>query len=120
MEYDELEAKVIAMIMCQFNERMSISKVEYRNKYVITYSLQKAMKKWGGRAKQSVTSEMKQLHNRECFYPIQISEISQTEYERALESLIFLVKKRDSSLKSSHVTVPMEVPKEIMSAKKMY
>ena len=104
MEYDELESKVIAIIMCQFNNKMSISKVEYRNEFFITYSLQKEMKKWGGRAKQLETLEMKQLHHRECFYSIHISMMSQTELKRALESLIFLVEKIDGHLKSRHFT----------------
>jgi hypothetical protein len=41
------EAKVLAMVMCQFNERMSISKTQHGEHFVVTYSLKKGIRKFG-------------------------------------------------------------------------
>jgi hypothetical protein len=42
---------------------------------------------------------MKQLNNREVFEPIDVSKLSAIEKKRALESLIFLVEKKDKTIK---------------------
>ena len=50
MEYDQEEAKVLAMIMCQFNDRMTkTEKIVYGSQHIVTYSLQKGIKKFGQR-----------------------------------------------------------------------
>ena len=46
-EYNLNDAKVIAMIMCQFNERMETAKIHHGNQYVVTYSLMKGIQKFG-------------------------------------------------------------------------
>ena len=38
--------------------------------------------------------EMKQLHDRDCFGPIDISTLTPLERKRALESFMFLVEKK--------------------------
>ena len=44
MEYTLAEAKVLAMIMCQFNERMvKTNKIVHGTQHVVTYSLKKAI-----------------------------------------------------------------------------
>ena len=42
---------------------------------------------------------MKQLHDQAVFELIQLEEMTQLERKRALESLIFLVEKRDGRVK---------------------
>ena len=50
LEYDLEEAKVLAMIMCLFNDRMTkTEKIVYGSQHVVTYSLQKGIKKFGQR-----------------------------------------------------------------------
>jgi len=44
--------------------------------------------------------EMRQLHERVVFKPINIHELAHQEKRRALESLIFLVEKRDGRIKA--------------------
>jgi hypothetical protein len=64
MDYDENEAKVIAMIMMQICERVSINtKNEYGQQHVVTYSLQQAIKKFGQDGWKAGFDEMKQLHD---------------------------------------------------------
>ena len=101
-EYNETEAKVLTSVMCQFKERMKMTKIEHGNQYVVTYSLRKGIKEFGEQGKQSVVKEMKQLHDRNCFKPVNITTLSPTEKKRALESLIFLTEKQDGTIKARH------------------
>eukprot|EP00978_Attheya_sp_CCMP212_P046873 scaffold416585_cov22-Attheya_sp.AAC.1 len=43
---------------------------------------------------------MKQLHDRTVFEPIRLSDMNPVERKRAMESLIFLVEKRDGTIKA--------------------
>jgi len=77
-EYNVVEAKVLATIMCQFKERMKTTKIKHGNQYVVTYSLKKGIKEFGKQGKQSVVKERKQLHDRKCFMPVNITTLSPT------------------------------------------
>jgi len=103
LEYTPLEARVIAMIMCQLKEKgVQGTPTTIGVQHVITYSLKRGLQKFGERGKASTLKEMKQLVDRECFYPIKRSTMTSTERKRALESLIFLTEKRDGTIKSRH------------------
>ena len=53
------------------------------------------------RGKQAAFKEMKQLHDRVCFEPIDKKTLAATEAKRVLESLIFLAEKKvDQSVKA--------------------
>ena len=65
-----------------------------------TYSLSKGLKKFGDKGYEAASGEMKQLHDRECFTPINVQDLTPVERKRALESLIFLVEKRDGCVKA--------------------
>eukprot|EP00978_Attheya_sp_CCMP212_P015779 scaffold40834_cov35-Attheya_sp.AAC.1 len=43
---------------------------------------------------------MKQLHDRVVFEPIRLTDMNPKERKRAMESLIFLVEKRDGTVKA--------------------
>ena len=58
----------------------------------------KGLKKFGDRGRQAAFKEMKQLHDRVVFKPIIVSELTEQEKRRAMESLIFLVEKRDGTI----------------------
>ena len=64
-----------------------------------TYSLAKGLKKFGNKGYAAASGEMKQLHDRGCFTPINVQDLTPVEWKRALESLIFLVEKRDGGVK---------------------
>ena len=102
MEYTSEEASVLATIMCQFEERMQVSRIQHGKQLVVTYSLKKGIKQFGEKGRKSALKEMKQLHDRECFKPIKKESMSKTERKRALESLIFLTEKRDGTIKARH------------------
>ena len=54
---------------------------------LVTYSLAKALKKWEGRAFESAYSEMEQLHDRDCFDPIDVRSMSASERKKAMTKL---------------------------------
>ena len=45
-------------------------------------------------------SEIKQLHDREAFTPINIKDLSPEERKRALETIVFMEEKRDGRIKT--------------------
>ena len=54
-----------------------------------TYSLKKGILKYGMKGKQVVYKELSQLHNREVFKPVMLSNLTKEEREKAMSSLIF-------------------------------
>ena len=67
------------------------------------YSVKKGIKAFGVQGKEAVLKEIKQLHDRTCFEPILIKDLTPLERRRAMEALIFLTEKRDGSIKARQV-----------------
>ena len=67
--------------------------------FVQQYGLGKGIQKFGMKGKEAAISEMKQLHDRVVFTPIDVSQLTQKEKDEAMESLMFLVEKRDGRVK---------------------
>jgi hypothetical protein len=67
--------------------------------FVQSCSLRKGLKKFGQKGRDAACKEMKQLNDRDVFEPIRIEDLTEIEKRRAMESLIFLVEKRDKSMK---------------------
>ena len=101
-EYTLAEAKVMAMIMTQINERLETKSSTLGNQHLVPYSLKKGIQKFGEKGRRAALKEMKQLHDRKAFQPVHKSSLKQTEKSRALESLIFLTEKRDGTIKARH------------------
>ena len=53
----------------------------------------------GEKGKQAVSKELLQIHMRDTFRPINSETLSKTEYDKVLESHLFLKHKRDHSIK---------------------
>ena len=100
-EYSVESAKVIAHIMCNYAS-MNSGRMSKKKFYqlVHTYSLQKGIKKFGVKGKQAAYKEMRQLHDRIVFTPVRVESLTAQERKRAMESLIFLVEKRDGRIKA--------------------
>ena len=92
LEYSVQSARVIAYLMTD-NHEMSYT-------FAQTYSLKKGIKKFGERGENAASKEIKQLHDRKVFDPIDYDELTVKEKKQAMESLIFLVEKRDGSIKA--------------------
>ena len=70
--------------------------------FLINCSPQKGLKKFGKKGFDSALNEMKQLHDRDCWKPIKLTDLSQSEKKKALESLMFLVEKKSGKIKARH------------------
>jgi hypothetical protein len=90
-EYDTEIAGVAARIIHSENEKAHC--------FGQQYILQKGMKKFGAKGKEGVVNEVSQLHNRECFKPLHVHELSLAEKKKAQEALVFLTEKKDDSVK---------------------
>ena len=62
-------------------------------------SLQVATNKFGKPAKDTAFKEMKQLHDRIAFNPLDVVNMTLEERQKALESLIFVKEKHNETLK---------------------
>jgi hypothetical protein len=100
--YDTAEARVIVDIMSEIKDRLQISRQKYGEQFAITYSLPKGIKRFGENGVKAVNKEMRQLHDRDSWKPIYKDELSKMEKTRAMESLIFLVEKKDGTIKARH------------------
>jgi hypothetical protein len=71
---------------------------------IMTQLLMKAgLKRWKQPAEAAITTEVSQLHFRDTFEPMNPKELTQEEYNGALESHLFLKQKRDDSIKGRMV-----------------
>ena len=102
IEYDEQMALVIANIMCHIRDQVVPNKVNSGVHNVTTYTLKQGINKWGQKVSDLAMKEMKQLIDRDCWKPIHVNTISKSECKRVMRSLLFLIKKRDNTIKSRH------------------
>jgi hypothetical protein len=70
-----------------------------RHQFIQKLNLSRGLQEFGKRGEQAAMTEMKQLHERMVFEPINIENFTWLERKRALESLIFLTEKRNGDVK---------------------
>jgi hypothetical protein len=99
-EYSQGTAQVIATVMCHWNNVCKHYDDTTLAMFIQTYSLNKGMKKFGQKGMDAAIKEMKQLHDRTVFEGIKVSHMTPLERKRAMESLLFLIKKRDGRIKA--------------------
>jgi Reverse transcriptase (RNA-dependent DNA polymerase) len=97
---DVKEAQVFATVVMIIRERGTATKVKHGHQFVETYSLKRAINKFGEDAKQAAQGEMQQLQDRDCFRPISKRELTALERSRAVESLLFVVEKKSGKKKA--------------------
>lgn len=68
--------------------------------FVETSSLARGLNKFGHKGREAAVNEIKQLHDRKVFVPLNVKDMMQKECKQAMESLIFLTKKRDGPIKA--------------------
>ena len=68
--------------------------------YAMTQLSTKAgIQKWGEPETEAVSTELEQIHYRDTFDPVNHRSLSKKEYEKVLESHLFLKQKRNKSIK---------------------
>ena len=103
--YNQQESIVIASFIHKWNnvlnKQLQQAKKTLKSvSFAETYSLKRGLAKFGEKGHEAALGEMKQLHQRDCFYPIHPDKLSPSERKKVLESLIFLVEKRDGRIKA--------------------
>jgi hypothetical protein len=99
-EYSQETAQVIATVMGHWNNICRQFDETTLAMFIQTYSLNKGIKKFGQKGKDAAIKELKQLHNRTVFEGIKIKDMTPLERKRAMESLLFLVEKRNGKIKA--------------------
>ena len=88
----ELEkAFLVARLMVDINLKTTSQGASFVQQYI----LQKGLKKFGDEGRKAATKEADQLHNRNCFTPISVKDLTPEEKRKAQEALMFLCQKRD-------------------------
>ena len=68
--------------------------------FVQTFSLKSGLKKFGDKGDASAFKEVKQLHDRAAFVPLDVNSLTPQERKKAMEAVIFMVEKRDGVIKT--------------------
>ena len=99
VEYDRMIAGVAARYIHTKNEKALMGGHQFGQQYIV----QKGLKKFGEKGKDATLKELAQLHDRVCFEPILVSELSPSEKKKAQEALMFITEKRDGKCKGRMV-----------------
>ena len=98
-EYNPQLAMVIARSMADINAKVMTHGASYSQQYIV----QKGLKIFKERGSEAAMKELDQLHKRNCFTPIDVSQLTANEKRKAQEALMFLTEKRDHSCKGRMV-----------------
>lgn len=98
-QYSNESGRIAANVIHEMNHVASRASKKHHS-FIETFTLKKGLAKFGQKGREAAFNEMKQLHDRVVFVPIDIATLTQQEKKRAMESLIFLVEKRDGRIKA--------------------
>jgi hypothetical protein len=93
--YSPQMAMVIAQVMSNINSRATSQGANFAQQYIV----QQGVKESGQRGADAATKEMDQLHQRNCFTPIDVASMATEERRKSVDALMFLGKKRDKYIK---------------------
>jgi hypothetical protein len=97
--YDAHTAGVIAGVMNHINTKATAMGASYAQQYVF----QKGMKIFKERGSKAAQKELDQLHQRNCFTPVDYNLMSKQEKEKTVEAIMFLSEKRTGAVKGRMV-----------------
>ena len=94
-EYNRNKAYVLSLYIEKITK-------DYRSEYEFAqqYSLKKGL---GKKGEDAIVKEMRQQHERKCFQPILVSELTKEERRKAQLALAYLSEKRDGMIKGRTV-----------------
>ena len=99
-EHDEQCAVVIAKTIAILRDEADGCNVKDQASFIQTCTLKQGIKKFGDRGTEAALKEIGQLHERNCFEPVQANESTFEQRKKVLESLMFLTEKRDGTVKA--------------------
>ena len=86
-EYPESETQVIAMFIDKINKYDEVS-------FAQQYLLHEGLKRYGKEGRSASKKEIKQLHERVCFRPINVASLTMEERRKAQWRLSFSLKRK--------------------------
>jgi len=98
-DYRTSRAPVLAQFIIEMREKVQEEGASFAQQYM----LQRGLKEFGKSGADAAQKELDQLHQRNCFQPIDISNMSPSEKKKAQQALMFLTEKRDGSIKGRMV-----------------
>ena len=99
--YDYIEAIIMTHFINQMNDRARGHGEEVC--FGQQHPFGQGMKTFGDRGAEASKKELKQLHDRICFKPISVKEMTKEERSKAMAALLYLTEKRDGSIKGRMV-----------------
>jgi len=93
--YTPQKAMVIARVMTEINARSTVQGASFGQQYI----LQRGLKKFGDKGAAAASKELDQLHQQNCFTPLDVSQLTPDEKQKAMEALMFLTEKRNNTVK---------------------
>ncbi len=93
-EYSKEYGYVVARTMYELNNR----ELDQNYNFVETYSLKQGIKKFGDHVYKSAQKEVGQLHERKCFYPVNVHALTELEKKRAMQAIVLIVEKQDTTM----------------------
>ena len=95
-EYSDERALMIARVMQQIKDKIETTDGV---SYVQQYHIHKGLKLFKEKGEAAATKEMEQLIKRNCFSPIHVEELSESEKRKAVDSMLLLAQKNDNTIK---------------------
>ena len=97
--YTDEYAPVLARYIMEIREGATVHGSSFAQNHI----LQKGLRKFGKSGEAAASAELDQLHSWHCFTPVAVSELSAEERHKALPTLMFLMEKREKSIKGRFV-----------------
>ena len=79
------------MSMVKFNENVDVGYQSYNQQY----HFGKGLKKFGEKGHKVSSSELEQLHQRKCFYPVSVKDMTRNERMKAQMAMMLLTEQKD-------------------------
>jgi hypothetical protein len=92
-----------AMLFARLIQDITMNIQQHGASFAQQYMLQKGLKVFGIQGHEASKKEIDQLHKRTCFAPLKVKNMKPSERKKAQMALMFLMEKRDKSVKGGMV-----------------
>jgi len=94
-KYSDDKALTIARVMQQIREKIETDGMSFIQQYYVT----KGLKKFGKDGETAALKELEMMLKRNCFSPIHVESLSDSERQKAADAMLLLAQKNDNSIK---------------------
>lgn len=101
---DLSDSEILGMVFIQIIEKcMQDPTTDMKGLGFIQYFLHEGLKRFGKVGDEAALNELKQLHQRDCFKPKYVEELSELQKKNALDTIVLIEEKRDGRVKGRAV-----------------